>query len=159
MRRAARWPLAAVLELAERRDAAAREVLGSALAGEAHVRGERDVAAAALAGQRAGLVDAASRAPPAGPTASALLAGARHVARLREEVGRLAAALGRCEAALACASAEAARRRDAVVAARAEVRALEAHRDAWRADRSRARERAEEAEVEDLDSARARAAR
>ena len=62
--------------------------------------------------------------------------------------------LARREAALAGRRAQRWRARDALVAARAAVRALEAHRDAWRAARARSRERAEDAAAEELVSAR-----
>jgi len=153
------WPLAVVLELAERDEAGARDALGAALADEDLLRQEHAAAAGALATERAGLAGAAARAPAPGATAASLVARARHFARLRDETGRLAAALGHRVTALTNASAEVARRRDAVVAARAAVRSLEAHRETWRLARARARERVEEAAVEELVSARARASR
>lgn len=148
------WPLEVILELALRRAAGARAVLGTTLAAEARLRDERDLAAAEVGAARAVVASAGVDPPEPGATAASLLARARHQARLRDEAGRLAVALARREAALASASAETAARRDVLVGARAAVRTLEAHRDAWREARARSRERAEDAAAEELVNAR-----
>jgi hypothetical protein len=66
--------------------------------------------------------------------------------------------LARREAALAAAAAEVARCMDERAAARGAVRALEERRDAWRTERRRARDRAEEADADEIVSARRAAA-
>jgi hypothetical protein len=149
----ARWPLAALLALAGRRELAARIGLGEALAEVARRRGEEDAAREALAAHRAAAA-AARRAPGADAVVAALGAGARHAARCALEERGLAAALRQREATHDDARAAAEARRGALAEARAAVRALEAGRAAWRAARARDAARAEEDAVDEVVSAR-----
>jgi hypothetical protein len=151
---AARWPLAVLLVLAERKEADASAALSDALAEEGSCRRERDRAARSLRSHREAAEDAARGAPRAGASAGLLAARSMHLGRLRAEDGRLAATLARRAVALAAATAEVGRRRDERGAARAAVRALEESREAWRAARRRDRERAEEEAADEVVSAR-----
>jgi hypothetical protein len=147
-----RWPLAIVLELAERQEGAAAVALAEALGDEGACRLDREEAAEALRAHRAVLEEAVGRGRAC--AAGLLAAQALHLARLRAVGDRLAGMLGRREAALAAATAEVARRVDERATARAAVRALEESREAWRAARRRERARAEEDERSDEVSAR-----
>jgi chromosome segregation ATPase len=151
-----RWPLGVVLERAVGDEAAAREAVSVALAAQALRREERDAAAGALCAHGAVEAEATGRARRAGTNAASLRTAALHLARLRAEADRLSATLRARDAALAEARRRVELRRDALAAAGAAVRALEAHREGWRAARARARGRAEDAALDDLVTARRR---
>ncbi|HET7825593.1 MAG TPA: hypothetical protein VFK90_09675, partial [Anaeromyxobacter sp.] len=97
---------------------------------------------------------AAGTGTPGAVGAGELRGRAAFAARLRREAGVLRAALGEAEAMLRRAAAETDGRRGALAAARAAVRAVERHRERWRADEDRARGRREEAAADDLVTAR-----
>lgn len=152
-----RWPLEAVLAVARRAE-------DEAAAGFAAAAAERDRRAADLAracaaveAQRRMLSAALARGPGAAPCAAALLTGARHAARLRDDEARLARAVPGRIAAAAGAEAALGRRREALAAARGTVRALEERREAWERGRALARDRRAQDADEDLVSARRRA--
>ncbi len=151
-----RWPLRIVLEQAASASAAAKEALSTALAAQVLRREERDVAAVALGVHLAVQAEATARARRAGTSAASLRTAALHLARLRAEADRLAAALRVRDAALAEAGRRVELRRQGLATAGAAVHALEAHREGWRAARARARDRAEDAAADDLVSGRRR---
>lgn len=155
---APRYPLAAVLALRAREEAVARGDLARAFAAEAAAERARLGPASRAAAGAASLAGAEAALAAGSGDAGALRARARFAGRLREEAGALAAEVARAEVALAAARGEVEARRAALAVARGALRALERHRDAWRLERSRRRERAEEAAVEDAVSGR-RAAR
>jgi hypothetical protein len=149
-----RWPLAALLAAAAAREGAARGALGTALAERARAAAQRDGARDDLDRQRDQAAAAAARGAGPGPTAGALAARARHTAWLGAEEARLAAILRRRQADLAAADGQVELRREALGAARAEVRALEVRREAWRTARAKDRARADEDAVDEAISAR-----
>lgn len=151
MRAPARWPLATVFALAERRELRARVELGEALAAVARRRGEEDAAREALRLHRAAAGDATSVAPV---SAGTLTAEALRRARRAEEEALQVAELRRREVEHGAARDEAERRRVALGEARAAVRALEARRQVWREARARDRACAEEEAVDEIVSAR-----
>jgi hypothetical protein len=153
------WPLATLLDLAARRERAARADLAAALAREVELRGQREAAQVLAASASAAERAATERLRRAGPTAAAVRDAAHHLARLRDEAARLAERLRAAAVALAAATREAEARRRTLSGARGEVEALERHRGRWRASGARRRGRAEEAAADDLVSARPRAER
>jgi len=153
------WPFAVLLELAAREEAAVRAALADALAAQGWRRRERDAAADALRSHRTSENEVVRRPGAPAPSAASLRGTALHLSRLRTERERLAEALGARDVALAAAARTVASTRDALAAARTAVAVLERHRDAWRAERARARAAAEDAAAEDLVSAARRAAR
>lgn len=84
----------------------------------------------------------------------ALRARARFAERLREEAAALAASLARADGVLGTARTDVAARQAALAEARGALRALERHLHAWRLERGRRLERAEEEAIEDAVSAR-----
>jgi hypothetical protein len=147
------WPLHAVLALREGEEGEARRGLAAAISAEWAAERNREAAAARAAanGRRLG---EAGRPFDGVASAAALRARGRFAERLRAEAAVLAAALAEAERALARARAVAAGRRAALAEASAARRALERHRDGWRAERARGVERAEEESAEDAVSAR-----
>jgi flagellar biosynthesis chaperone FliJ len=152
----ARWPLAILLELAQRKEEDAAAALGDALARVAACTREREEASGVLAAHRSAAREASRLGVCAGAAIGTLAARARHLARLGEEEERLRAALARREARIAAAEEEVARRRDERGAARAATRVLEERREAWQTARRRVRERAEEDAADEVVSARRR---
>jgi hypothetical protein len=151
------YPLASVLALRAREAERARAELAGALDAVARRRSalERHDAAVAAHAERA---DAALRSAAGGEGPGALAARARWAARLRAELGALASLRGPLEHATAAAEREADARRAGLAAARGALRALEVHRDGWRAAEARRRDGREQDASDDLVSAR-RAAR
>ncbi len=152
------YPLATVLGLRAREADAARAELARALDALERRRADlaRHGAAVAACASRADDGARGIAAEDAGPGEVAVRA--RWAGRLRAE---LAARLGLRDAAdraAALAEREAAARREALAAARGALRALEIHRDGWRAAAAHLRDRREQDAADDLVSAR-RAAR
>ena len=148
------YPLAAALALRARATDEARVELARALDVLDGRRAEvaRHAAAAATCAARADEGARRVGAEDAGP--GELAARARWAGRLRAE---LAAQLARSAAVNRAASAaerEAEGRRQALAAARGALRAIEVHRDAWRAAEARLRDRREQDAADDLVSAR-----
>ncbi len=152
-----RWPLAVLLDLAARDEAAARRALSFALASEARRREERVIAAAVLRDHRDREADASGRGRWTGTRAASLQGSALHLARLRTEATLLGEELRGRDAAVAETHGEVEARRGALAAARIAVRALERHRETWRAARRRAHARAEDSAMDELVNARPRA--
>jgi flagellar export protein FliJ len=142
------YPLAAVLALRERDEAAAQAVLAEALAAEERARRSRDRLRAALEGAAAA-PRATRDARDLQPSAGALAATAGWTARVRRDERA-------AEEALAAAVGAVAAARTSLAGASAARQAIARHREAWEKGRLSARERAEDAALDDLASARAR---
>lgn len=148
------YPLAVLLRAREREERAARLAAGRARAEEEGCRAERDAASAAADAGRA-RARAARLAAGAGPVdAAALGARARFAERLRREAGALEGACAAAACAASAAAAEAVRCVARLAEARSAVRALELHRERWRARAELASQRREEATADDAVSAR-----
>jgi flagellar biosynthesis chaperone FliJ len=147
-------PLAALLLVRAREEAAARVALARAGAEEDRRRAERDAAAGRAEAHRARAE--ARVAVPGAPGVAAAELSQRYafLERLRREAAALEAAWREADAAVARAGAETERCRAAHAAARLALRALERHRDRWEREVARLRERREEAASDDLVSAR-----
>ncbi len=150
------YPLAALLALRERTEVSARLDLAQALAEEERERAERDAAAARAERHRArhAREAAALVAGPALGSAGGLAARVAFAERLRREAAVLGEASGRAEVGLARAEGETEARRAALADARRALRALERHREGWRAAGKRRHERREDSAADDLVSAR-----
>lgn len=138
-----RYPLARLAEIRALRATGAAIDLAAALAGEADAEAEAAEARAAVEQARA-----ASRAFPLTPaTPSPAWAVARRDAyalRLRRDVDRALAHLATCEAALAEWRSTVSHARDQAIAARAEKKVVELHRDRWQDAAKKKRERRED---------------
>ena len=141
------YPLAAVLSLRERDEAAAEAVLAEALAAEERARRSRDRLRAAL--EEAAAPRAPRDARDRQPSAGALAATAGWTARLRRDERA-------AEEALVAAAGAVAAARTSLAGASAARQAIARHREAWDEARLGARERAEDAALDDLAAARAR---
>jgi hypothetical protein len=140
----ARYPLSALRKLREREEAGRAAALARAAAAARLEAEELASRQAAVQGCRSRIAQACGTAE-VGASAS-LAAPERFRQRLREERVRLEAAAAVQAARLASAEAALGRAREAHAAARAALRAVEAHRDGWLAGRRAAREAAEERE-------------
>jgi flagellar export protein FliJ len=123
--------------------------------------GERDVRRAELAGVDAAVANRTAAAADAGQPGPAdaeapggLAARARWSARLRAGLAALVALRDAAARAAAEADGEVEARRRAIAEARAALRAVELHRDGWRAGLASRRDRREQEDAEDLVSAR-----
>ncbi len=147
------YPLAAVLELRAAAETRARVALAAALAAEAaaHVERSRLMALAEDHGTRLRL--GARALADAEPTGT-LPARSRWAERLRREATAMASALSAAERVEAEARDLADVRRADLAVARADSAALERHRERWRVERARHRERRDEEAAEDHVSAR-----
>lgn len=148
------WALGTVLAVREREQGAARAALARALALERRAEEERSAIAARVAAHAVRVAEAGSHVVDVMACAEALRARGSFAGRLREEEAALVAALAGAERALAEASGAAAACRAALAEVRGAVRALERHREGWRAERARGIERREEEAAEDFVSAR-----
>ncbi|HET8540358.1 MAG TPA: hypothetical protein VFL83_10850 [Anaeromyxobacter sp.] len=153
------YPLATVLALRSREVDAARASLARALGALERRRADllrHDAAVAAHAEHAEHAARAATDAVAAGqgPSPGALAARARWAGRLRAELAALVAARAAAARAAAAAERQAGALRDGLAAARAAQRALELHREAWRAAEARRRDRREQDAADDLVSAR-----
>lgn len=141
------YPLAAVLALRERDEAAARAALAEALGAEERARRRRDRLRAAV--EEAAAPRAPCDARDREPTAGALAATAGWSARVRRDARA-------AEEALVAAAGGVAAARTSLAGASAARQAIARHREAWEEGRLSARERAEDAALDDLAAARAR---
>jgi SWI/SNF-related matrix-associated actin-dependent regulator 1 of chromatin subfamily A len=148
------WPLATVLALRRREEDVARTELARALAVESGAQRERAEVACRAAAHATRLGAAARPVAEVVAHGEALRARGRFAERLREEASAIAAALADADRVLADARRAAAGRRAALREARGALRALERHRDGWRAEQARRLDRADEEAVEDAVSAR-----
>jgi hypothetical protein len=147
------YPLGVVLSLREREADAARARLARALAVEATRAAALDEANARRAERSARLEHALCALLTGEGGAGALEARSRWAGRLRGEVAALTREVAAAAATLAVARADVEAARGALSDARGALRAVERHRDGWRAAASRRREGAEEAEVDERVSA------
>ncbi|HSN90946.1 MAG TPA: hypothetical protein VLS93_06935 [Anaeromyxobacteraceae bacterium] len=151
------YRLQALLELRAAEVRAARGRLAGALADLARAGAARDEAAAAF-DQAAARRRVQERLGPRGVAPAAELAArARHLESLRLAEDRLAAALGAREAERAVVERRLPALRGSVAEARGGLSAMERHRETWEADRRRARERREDAALDEVAASRAAA--
>jgi hypothetical protein len=151
------YRLQALLDLRAGAERAARGRLAEALADEARAAGARDEAAGAL-GQATARLLARGRAALAGVAPAADLASrSRLLERLLLAEARLAGVLREREAERARSAERASAQKIALAEARAALRALERHRASWASDRRRARERREDASLDEVGASRAAA--
>jgi hypothetical protein len=150
------YPLAVVVVVREREAALACAELATAAAAEERARSGRERVAALVSAHAARLAsrETALESTQGDRQAAVVQAEARHLGRLRDEAAGLAAAAMAAEAEVGAAAAEVAARADRLAVARGAVRALERHRERWRAALASARERGAEAETDALVSAR-----
>jgi hypothetical protein len=148
------YPLATVLALRARAADAARADLARALDALDRRRAElaRQDATVAACATRARAEEGGPGALPGG--LADLAARARWAARLRAELEAQRTVRAAADRAAAAAARDADARREAVVAARGALRALELHREGWSAALARRRDRREQDAADDLVSAR-----
>lgn len=147
------YPLASLLALRGREEAAARLDVARALAAEDVARAARAAAHASVEERRARLARAA-RGPGSGEGAGAFAARASFTRRLRGELAALEIEARRAGEAVARARVETDGRREDLANAHRAVRTLERHLRSWRAETFRERDRREEAAADDVVSAR-----
>jgi hypothetical protein len=147
------YPLAAALALRARAADDARAELARALDvldGRRADLARHDAAAAACAAR----ADDGARVGVEDPGPGELAARARWAGRLRAELAAQLARRAAADRAASAAEREAEKRREALGAARGALRAVEIHRDAWRAAEARLRDRRDQDAADDLVSAR-----
>lgn len=156
MKGARAYPLAVVVAVREREAALALAELSAALAAEERARSRRERLAALASAHAARLASGQTALGTSGDTleAEAVQVRARHLARLRVEAAALAEAIAAVDAEIAAAAAEVGARADRLAVARGALRALERHRESWRAARASARDRCAETEADAVLSAR-----
>jgi hypothetical protein len=146
------YPLAVVVAVREREAALAGAELSAALAAEERALSRRERLAALASAHAARLASGQTALGASGSTleAGAVQVRARHLGRLRVEAAALAEAVAAMDAEIAAAAAEAGARADRLAVARGALRALERHREGWRAARAAARDRCAETEADAL---------
>lgn len=156
MSAAGAYALAAVVSLRAREAELAGAALAEALSAEALARSDRERLVVRAASHAADLAaEGWALAASAGPCAGATLRSRAHrLALLRRDADDLARAIAVADEAVSAAAREVDARAARLAQARAALRALERHRDRWRAARACARERAAEEEGEAIVSAR-----
>jgi hypothetical protein len=149
------YRLQALLDLRAGVARAARGRLAEALARLDRAGAARDEAAAAVARMAARRLRHGRSSLPGAAPAAELAMRSRHVEALRLAEVRLAGALRTREAERALAEERAGAVRAALADARGALRALEGHRASWEAGLRRARERREDAALDEVAASRA----
>jgi hypothetical protein len=149
-----RYPLAVLLGIRLREEAAARQALSAALAAARQAAGAREAAWAALREEGAPSAPVAPGAG-AGESAAELQRGAAFQARRRSRVGLLRERVQASDEALAVADGLVRARREDLEQARSATRAIDEHRARWVEQALRRRSEREQAGADDLVSARA----
>jgi len=149
------YRLQALLDLRAGVVRAARGRLAEALAELGRAGAARDGAAAALGEAAARRLERGRAGLPGVALAAALAQRSRHAEGLRRAEVRLAAALRAREAERALSEERVVAFRAALADARGALRALEGHRASWEAGLRRARDRREDAALDELAASRA----